>query len=167
MVANPPLPRLTGQVANNLLLLNTCMVCVELLMIERCFAPTLKLDVQLPRPQIPLPTSNPLRLAVTVTLVPAGQKVSGRKWTTSAVNQCQPPRTAGFDVTWMRSRSAARTPAGIEVLNFRSIVSPTPTTAPSYGVMPVSRRLLAVSVTNVDGDVDVEPAVLVAVATTV
>src|SRR6202051_5161474 len=99
MVANPPLPRLTGQEANNLPLLNTRMVCVKLLMIERCLAPTVKLDVQLPRPQIPLPASKPFRPAVTVTLVPAGQKVAGRKWTTSAVSQCQPPVTAGVDVT--------------------------------------------------------------------
>src|ERR1700692_4577148 len=166
MVANPPLPRLTGQVANNLLLLNTCMVCVELLMIDRCFAPTLKLDVQLPRPQIPLPASKPFRFAVTVTLVPAGQKVAGRKWTTLAVSQCQPPSTAGVDVTWMRWSSPARTPAGMAVLNLRSIVCPTPTTAPSSGVIPVSRRLLAVSVTNVEVDVEVDPTVLVAVATT-
>ena len=122
------------------------MVWVALLMIERCMAPTVKLDVQSPRPQIPLPTPNPLRLAVTVTLAPDGQNVAGRKCTTSAASQCQPPMTAGVDVTWMRSRSAARSPAGIEVLKRRSIVSPTPTTAPSSGVIPVSSRLLAVSV---------------------
>ena len=104
---------------------------------------------------------------MTVTLLPAGQNVAGRKWTTLAVSQCQPPMTAGVDVTWMRSRSAARTPAGIEVLKRRSMVSPTPTVAPSSGVIPVSRRLLAVSVTNVVVEVEVEPAVLVAVATTV
>src|SRR5579864_295988 len=143
------------------------MVCVRLLMIERCFAPTLKLDVQSPRPQIPPPASKPFRLAVTVTLVPAGQNVAGRKWTTLAVSQCQPPRTAGVDATWMRWSNAARTPAGMAVLNRRSIVSPTPTTAPSSGVIPVSKRLLAATVTNVDVDVDVDPAVLVAVATTV
>src|ERR1700730_59843 len=167
MVANPPFPRLTGYEAIILLLLNTCIVCVALLMIERCLAPTEKLEVQSPRPQIPLPTSNPVKLAVTVTLVPAGQNVAGRKWTTFVVSQCQPPVTAGVDGTWMRSSRAARAPAGIAVLKRRSMVSPTPTTAPSSGVIPVSRRLLAVSVTNVVVDVEVEPAVLVAVATTV
>jgi len=56
---------------------------------------------------------------------------------------------------------------GNGVLNLRSAVSPTPTTAPSGGVIPVSRRLLAVSVANMDVEVAVDPAVLVAVATTV
>ena len=136
-------------------------------MSDTCLAPTVKLDDQSPRPQMPLPTLNPLRLAFTVTLVPAGQNVAGRKWTTSAVSQCQPPITAGVEVTWMCSSSAARTPTGMLTLKRRSIVSPTPTTAPSYGVMPVSSRLRAVVVTNVVVDVEVEPAVLVAVATTV
>ena len=79
MVAKPPLPRLTGYVAISLSLLNTCMVWVRLLMIDRCFAPTLKLDVHPARPQMPFPASNPFRLAVTVTLVPDGQNVAGRK----------------------------------------------------------------------------------------
>jgi len=65
-------------------------------MIETCFAPTLKLDVQSPRPQIPFPASKPFKFAVTVTLVPAAQNVSGRKWTTSAVSQCQPPSPVGL-----------------------------------------------------------------------
>ena len=75
--------------------------------------------------------------------------------------------TAGVELTWMRWRSAARSPAGMAVLKRRSIVSPTPTTAPSRGVIPVRRRLLAETVTNVEVEVDVDPAVLVAVATTV
>ena len=60
----------------------------------------------------------------------------------------------------MRSRSAARTPAGIGVLNRRSMVSPIPTVSPLSGVMPVSRRLDAVSVVNVVVLVDVDVAVL-------
>src|ERR1017187_10188692 len=142
------------------------MVCVALLMSDTCLAPTVKLDVQSPRPQTPPPTSKPFRFAVTRTLVPEGQNVAGRKWATFAVSQCQPPMTAGVDVTWMRSRSAARSPAGMAVLKRRSIVSPTPTTSPLYGVIPVRRWLLAVTVTKFVVDVEVDPAVLVAVATT-
>ena len=98
-VGKPPLPRLTGYVANNLSLLKTCMVWVRLLMIDTCLAPTLKLDVQSPNPQTPPPTLNPSRSATTVTLVPDGQKVAGRKCTTWSVSQCHPPMTAGVDVT--------------------------------------------------------------------
>src|SRR5580704_13224297 len=110
------------------------MVWVLLLMSETCLAPTLKLEVQSPRPQTPPPTSNPLRLAFTVTLVPEGQYVAGRKCTTLAVSQCHPPITAGVDSTWICSSSDARAATGMLVLNFRSMVSPTPTTSPLRGV---------------------------------
>src|SRR3954452_21888382 len=51
--------------------------------------PILKWTAWLLTPHTPLPASNPDRPADTVTLVLAGQKSRGRKWTSLSENQCQ------------------------------------------------------------------------------
>src|SRR3982074_2914606 len=102
-------------------------------MSDTCLGPTVKLDDQSPRPQTPLPASKPLRLAVIVTLVPAGQELEAPQCTALPENPCQDPPRPGVDSTWMRFSSAALRSSGMEVLKRRSMGSPTPTVLPSPG----------------------------------